>query len=163
MNETVILQTRSSWPTKQIVINILHPGKAKVTDRNLGKTSQNVQDHSRCHLWIWIQIHFGSGLDNWLWLGFYKKKNEPKHWHARYGLYKKRPQKNSKRNEEQDEGDQEDCKGQPWCWQKVSWRLDNRRSKDSAVTEQIFHEVINKLRMFMWNKYIYTLQIIQQN
>lgn len=66
---------------------------------------------------------------------------------------RKTPQGNSKRNEEQNEESQEDCKGQCWCWVKVSWRLDNRRSKDSAVTVsvvtvQIFHETINKLRTF---------------
>ena len=39
----------------------------------------------------------------------------------------------------------------------MSWRLVNRRSKDSLVTlsvviMQIFHEKINKLRIFMWKK-----------
>lgn len=38
---------------------------------------------------------------------------------------------------------------QCWCWQKVNWRLNNRGSKDLAVTlpvvtVQIFHEQINK-------------------
>ena len=40
---------------------------------------------------------------------------------------------------------------------KVSWRLDNRRSKDSAVTVsvvivQVFHERENKLRPFTKKK-----------
>ena len=108
-----------------------------------------------------FRIHFGRGkttsFGRFYYSLDYRKKNEPEHWHARYGLYKKKPQENNKRNKEQNAGSQEDCKGQPWCWQKVSWRPDNRRSKDSAVTMQIFHKMINKLRMFMWNKkkYIY--------
>ena len=45
---------------------------------------------------------------------------------------------------------------------KVSWRLDNRRSKDSAVTVsvvivQVFHERENKLRPFTKKKNVVML------
>lgn len=59
--------------------------------------------------------------------------------------------------QEQNEESKGDCKTQSWCWQKVSWRLDNRKSKDAAmalsvVIVQIFHKRINKLRMLMCQK-----------
>lgn len=54
-----------------------------------------------------------------------------------------------KRMQEHNEKKSGDCKGPCWCWQKLSWRLDNKRSKYSTTTSsativKIFHKKINK-------------------
>ncbi|VCX41104.1 unnamed protein product [Gulo gulo] len=64
---------------KQMVIDVPHPGKATVPKAEIRETSQNVQDHTRCHIWIWIQNPFWWWQDNWLWhdvgfLGLCKEK-----------------------------------------------------------------------------------------
>lgn len=100
MNDTVTVQTRKimtnrllQW--KQMVINILHPGKATVptTEIRGKKTSQNVQHHTRCHLCICILNPFRWWQDNWLWhdlwlLGLHKEKWTQRL--ARHRLYKKK-------------------------------------------------------------------------
>ena len=73
MKDTVTIPTRKfmtnrllQW--KQMVIDVFHPGKATVRKTEIqGKTDQNVQDHTRCHLCIWIQNPFWWWQDNWLW------------------------------------------------------------------------------------------------
>ena len=72
MKDTVTIQTRKlmtnrllQW--KQMVIDVLQPEKATVPKTNLGKTGQNVQDHTRYHLCIWTQNPFWWWQDNWLW------------------------------------------------------------------------------------------------
>ena len=85
-----------------------------------------------------FRTHFGGGKTTGFGMIYdsldYAKKNEPKHRLARHGLYekKKTSRKQPQRAQKQNEESQGDCKSQRWCWQKVSWRLDNRRSKDSA-------------------------------
>ncbi|KAI5947890.1 40S ribosomal protein S24 [Manis javanica] len=119
-------------------------------DRNSGKTSQNIQDHIRCHLCIWIQNPFGGGKTTGFGMIYdsldYAKKNEPKHRLARHGLYekKKTSKKQQKEHKNRMKKVRETAKANIGAG-KVSWRLDNRRSKDSAVTlsvviVQIFHE-----------------------
>ena len=63
-----------------------------------------------------------------------------------------RPQETEKGTQEQNEESQAAKASVCWWRQKVSWRLDYRRRKDSSVTlsvviMQIFHEKINKLRI----------------
>lgn len=94
MNNTVTIGTNQLLQWKQMVIHILHPGKATVpkTKKNWGITNQNVQDHSKCQLCIWIQNPFWWWQGNCLWhdlqfLGSYKEKWT--HRLARHSLYEK--------------------------------------------------------------------------
>ena len=62
--------------------------------RNLGKTRQNVQDYTRCHLCVWIQNHFGGGKINGFGVIYDSlddaKKNKAIHRLARHGLCEKK-------------------------------------------------------------------------
>ena len=105
-----------------------------------------------------FRTHFGGGKTTGFGMIYdsldYAKKNEPKHRLARHGLHEKKKTSRKQQKEHKNRMKKvRDSKNHCWCWQKeVSWRLDNRRSKDSVVTVvimQIFHERINKLRMLM--------------
>lgn len=78
-----------------MAIYILHPGKAAVPyDRNSGKTSQNVQDHTECHLCNLIQSLFHGGKMTGVGMIYYSldhaKENELKHRFVRLGLSEKK-------------------------------------------------------------------------
>ena len=63
MNNTVPIWTNQLLQQKQMVIDVLHPGNATVPKaKNQQKTSQNVQDHNGCHLFIYgFRTHSGGG------------------------------------------------------------------------------------------------------
>ena len=160
---------------KQMVTNVFHPGKATVRKTEIwGKTGQNVKTTPDVIFVFGFRIHFGGGKTTGFGMIYhsldYAKKNEPKHRLARHGLYeKKKAQENSKKNpQEQNAESQGDCKGHCWCWQKVNWRLDNRRIKDSTVTVsevtvQIFHERENKLKRFKYNSVQFSRSVVSDS
>nr|XP_035963383.1 40S ribosomal protein S24-like [Halichoerus grypus] len=86
-----------------IVIDVLHPGKVTTQDRNSGKTSQNAQEHTRCHLLFGFRTHFGGGKKTGFGMIYDSfddaKKNEPRHRFARHGLYEKKKTSRRERKE----------------------------------------------------------------
>uniref|UniRef100_A0A8C0TI69 40S ribosomal protein S24 n=1 Tax=Canis lupus familiaris TaxID=9615 RepID=A0A8C0TI69_CANLF len=146
---------------------MFHPGKATVPKTEIREKLAKMYKTTPDVIFVFgFRTHFGGGKTTGFGMIYdsldYAKKNEPKHRLARHGLYEKKKSSflktfcflTEQRTQKQNEESQGDCKSQRWCWQKVSWRLDNRRSKDSAVAlsvviVQIFHERINKLRTLM--------------
>ena len=154
----------SSQPTNYFSRNnVLHPRKAIVPKTEIQEKLAKMSK-TKCHLCIWIQNTFWWWWDNWLWhdllpfLGLCEEE-----W-VQTQACKTRPvweeqdlKKIVQGTQEESEQSQGGCKGQCWCWQKVSWSLDDRRSKDSAMTlsvviVQIFHERENKWRPLTWKK-----------
>lgn len=146
-NSNRLNQPITTSARKKKVIDILHPGKATIPKKNSGETSQNGQDHTGCHLWIWIQNPLCWWQANWLWHDLRLLRSCKEKWShglANHGLYKKKKtstaqQKECKKRMEQSGG-----------LQRPMLVL-VKRSQDSAVTMvivQIFHERINKLKTF---------------
>ncbi|XP_034858802.1 40S ribosomal protein S24-like [Mirounga leonina] len=145
MNDTVTIRTRKFMynrllQRKQMVIDVLHPGKATVPKTEIWEKLAKMYKTTPDVIFVFgFRTHFGGGKTTGFGMIYdsldYAKKNEPKHRLARHGLYEKKKtiKKTVKGTQEQNEESQGDCKSQCWCWQKVSWRLDNRRNKDAAV------------------------------
>ena len=116
---------------KQMVIDVLHPGKATVPKTEIREKLAKMYKTTPDVIFVFgFRTHFGGGKTTGFGMIYdsldYAKKNEPKHRLARHGLYEKKDlKKTAKGTQEQNEESQGDCKGQRWCWQKVSWRLDN--------------------------------------
>ncbi|CAD7688820.1 unnamed protein product [Nyctereutes procyonoides] len=130
MNDTVTIQTRKlmtnrplQW--KQMVIDVLHPGKAIVPKTEIREKLAKMYKITPDVIFVFgFRTHFGGGKT----IGFgmiydsldYTKKNEPKHRLGRHGLYEKKKdiKKTAQRMQKQNEESQGNCKGQCWCWQK---------------------------------------------
>uniref|UniRef100_A0A8C6GA07 Small ribosomal subunit protein eS24 n=1 Tax=Mus spicilegus TaxID=10103 RepID=A0A8C6GA07_MUSSI len=131
MSDTVTIRTRKFMTNcllqrKQMVIDVLHPGKATVPKteirKKLAKMYKTTPDVIFC---IWIQSPLRGGKITGFGMIYdsldYAKKNEPKHRHASHGLYEKKKNlpKTAKGTKEQNEEGQGHGQGQCWCWQKA--------------------------------------------
>lgn len=129
MNDTVTVRTRKimtnrllQW--KQMVINILHPGKATVPTTEIrGKKLAKMYNTTPGVIFVFaFWTHFGGGKKTGFGMIYdsldYTKKNEPRDLQDIACIRRKRPQENSKRTQEQNGEKLGDCKGQCWCWQK---------------------------------------------
>ncbi|EPQ20458.1 40S ribosomal protein S24 [Myotis brandtii] len=109
MNDTVTIWTRKFMTNrllqrKQMVIEVLHPGKATVPRTEIreklakmGKTTPDV-------IFVFgFKIHFGGGKTTGFGMIFdsldYTEKNEPKHRLARHGLCEKKKTSRKQRQE----------------------------------------------------------------
>ena len=105
------------------------PWKGNSTwNRNLGKTGQNVPDHTRCHLCIWIVNPFWWWQDNWLWndlwfLGLCEERAQTQAYKTWPKWEEKDLKKTAKGTQEQNEESQGDYKGWCWCWQKKGVKI----------------------------------------
>ncbi|KAF7469801.1 hypothetical protein GHT09_018729 [Marmota monax] len=109
MNDTVIIWTRKFITNqllqkKQIVIDVLHPGKAIVpkteTREKLAKMYKTTPDV----IFVFgFRTHFGDGKTTGFGMIYdslyHAKKNEPKHSLARHGLYEKKKTSRKQRKE----------------------------------------------------------------
>ncbi|ELW62052.1 40S ribosomal protein S24 [Tupaia chinensis] len=147
MNDPVTIRIRKFRTSrllrrKQIVIDVLHPGKAIVPKteirEKLGKLYKTTPDV----IFVFgFRTHFGGGKTTGFGMIYgsldYAKKNEPKQRLATHGLYeKKKTSRKLKGMQEPNEESQAECKGHCWCWQKEvsgDWRTVEGR-KDSAMT-----------------------------
>ena len=102
---------------KQMVIDVLHPGKATVPKTEIREKLAKMYKTTPDVIFVFgFRTHFGGGKTT----GFgiisdsldYAKKNEPKHRLARHCLYEKKKdlKKTVKRMQEQNEESQGDCK-----------------------------------------------------
>ncbi|XP_027386377.1 40S ribosomal protein S24 isoform X1 [Bos indicus x Bos taurus] len=166
MNDTVTIRTRKFMTNrllqrKQMVIDVLHPGKATVPKTEIREKLAKMYKTTPDVIFVFgFRTHFGGGKTTGFGMIYdsldYAKKNEPKHRLARHGLYEKK--KTSRKQRKERKNRMKKVRGTAKAnvgagKKEVSWRLDNRRSKDSAVTVsvvivQIFHERENKLRPF---------------
>nr|XP_058151546.1 small ribosomal subunit protein eS24-like [Dasypus novemcinctus] len=109
MNDTVTIQTRKFMTNrllqrKQMVIDVLHPGKATVPKteirENLAKMYKTTPDVISV---FGFRTHFGGGKTTGFGMIYdsldYAKKNEPKHRLARHGLYEKKKTSRKQRKE----------------------------------------------------------------
>uniref|UniRef100_H0XST5 40S ribosomal protein S24 n=1 Tax=Otolemur garnettii TaxID=30611 RepID=H0XST5_OTOGA len=104
MNDTVTIRTRKNnrlLQRKQMVIDVLHPGKATVPKteirEKIDKTTPDVISV------FGFRTHFGGGKTTGFGMVYdsldYAKKNEPKHRLARHGLYEKKKTSRKQRKE----------------------------------------------------------------
>ncbi|CAK7308710.1 40S ribosomal protein S24 [Vulpes lagopus] len=167
MNDTVTIQTRKFMTNRllqqnQMVIDVLHPRKATVPKTEIREKLAKMYKTTPDVIFVFgFRTHFGGGKTTGFGMIYdsldYAKKNEPKHRLARHGLYEKKKLQENSRKERKNRMKKvrATAKASVGAGKKeVSWRLDNRGSKDSAVAlsvviVQIFHERINKLRTLM--------------
>ncbi|XP_045846681.1 40S ribosomal protein S24-like [Meles meles] len=164
MNDTVTIRTRKFMTNrlrqrKQMVIDVLYPGEATVPKTEIREKLAKMYKTTPDVIFVFgFRTHFGGGKTTGFGMIYdsldYAKKNEPKHRLARHGLYeeKKTSRKQQKERKNRMKKVRGTAKVNVGAGKKVSWRLDNRWSKDAAVAlsvviVQIFHERINKLRM----------------
>ncbi|XP_036117708.1 40S ribosomal protein S24-like [Molossus molossus] len=100
MNDTVTTRTRKfmtnrllQW--KQIVIDVLHPGKATVPTTEIREKLAKMYKTTPDVIFVFgFRTHFGGGEATGFGMIYdsldHAKKNEPKHRLARHGLYEKK-------------------------------------------------------------------------
>ncbi|ELK27102.1 PREDICTED: 40S ribosomal protein S24 [Myotis davidii] len=104
MNDTLTIQTRKFMTNrllqqKQMVIDVLHPGKATVPKTDIREKLAKMYKTTPDVIFVFgFRTHFGGGrtydyLD-------YAKKNEPKHRLARHGLYEEKNKTSGKQRKE---------------------------------------------------------------
>ncbi|XP_037669397.1 40S ribosomal protein S24-like [Choloepus didactylus] len=108
MNDRVTIQTRKFMANRplqriQMVIDILHPGKATVLETEIREKLAKLYKTTPAVIFIFgFRTHFGGGKTNGFSMIYdsldYAKKNEPKHRLARYGLYEKKKTSRKQRN-----------------------------------------------------------------
>ncbi|ELK36083.1 40S ribosomal protein S24 [Myotis davidii] len=135
MNDTVTVQTRKFMTNrrlhqKQMVIDVLHHGKAT---GNIFKMDKTIPDvifvfRFRTHFGDGKTAGFGMNYDSW----GYAKKNEPKHRLTRHGLYERKTSRAQRKEAKNRMKTVRGLQRPSLVLQKGSWRLDNRRSKDSS-------------------------------
>ncbi|XP_077605788.1 small ribosomal subunit protein eS24-like isoform X1 [Crocuta crocuta] len=109
MNDTTI-QTRKfmtnrllQW--KQMVIDVLHPGKATVPKTEVREKPAKMYKTTPDVIFVFeFRTHFGGGKTTGFGMIYYDslddaKKNEPKHRLARHGLYEKKKTARKQRKE----------------------------------------------------------------
>ncbi|XP_034859686.1 40S ribosomal protein S24-like [Mirounga leonina] len=109
---------------KQMVVDVLHPGKATVPKTEIQEKLAKMYKTTPDVIFVFgFRTHFGGGKTSGFGMIYdsldYAKKNEPKQRLARHGLYegeKKDVKKIVKGTQEQNEESQGDCKNQCWCW-----------------------------------------------
>uniref|UniRef100_G1QA41 Small ribosomal subunit protein eS24 n=1 Tax=Myotis lucifugus TaxID=59463 RepID=G1QA41_MYOLU len=106
MNDTGTIWTRKFMTNrllqrKQIVIDVLHPGKATAPKTEIWKKQAKIYMTTPDAIFVFgFRTHFGGGKT----IGFgmiydsldYEKKNDPKHRLVRHGLYEKTSRKQRK-------------------------------------------------------------------
>ncbi|ELK35441.1 40S ribosomal protein S24 [Myotis davidii] len=154
MNDTITIRTRKFMTNrllqrKQMVIDVLHPGKATVPKTEIREKLAKMYKTTTDVIFVFgFRTRFGGGKTTSFVMIYdslnYAKKNEPKNRLARHGLYEKK--KTSRKQRKERKNRMKKARG----LQRPLLVLANRRSKDSSVTlsmmvVQIFHERINKL------------------
>uniref|UniRef100_A0A8D1RY39 Small ribosomal subunit protein eS24 n=2 Tax=Sus scrofa TaxID=9823 RepID=A0A8D1RY39_PIG len=121
--------TNQPLEQKQMVIDVLHPGKATVPKTEIREKLAKMYKTTPDIIFVFgFRTHFCGGKATGFGLIYdsldYAKKNEPKHSLARHSLNEKRKTSRKQRKEEiQDEEIQGNCKGQCWCWQKEGVKI----------------------------------------
>ncbi|XP_011800353.1 PREDICTED: uncharacterized protein LOC105513924 [Colobus angolensis palliatus] len=100
MNDTVTIRTRKFMTNrllqrKQMVIDVLHPGKATVPKTEIREKLAKMYKTTPDVIFVFgFRTHFGGGKTTGFGMIYdsldYAKKNEPKHRLARHGLYEKK-------------------------------------------------------------------------
>ncbi|KAK2101948.1 ribosomal 40S subunit protein S24B [Saguinus oedipus] len=114
---------------KQMVIDVLHPGKATVPKTEIREKLAKMYKTTPDVIFVFgFRTHFGGGKTTGFGLIYdsldYARKMNPNiDLQGMACLRRKRPQESHEGTQEQNEESQGDRKGQCWCWQKVSWRL----------------------------------------
>ncbi|KAG3277847.1 RPS24 [Ictidomys tridecemlineatus] len=109
MNDTVTIQTRKFMTNrllqmKQMVIDVLHPGKATVPKRKILEKLTKMYKTTPDVIFVFrFRTHFRHGKTTGFGMIYdsfdYAKKNEPKHRLARYSLYEKKKTSRKQRKE----------------------------------------------------------------
>uniref|UniRef100_G1Q4A1 Small ribosomal subunit protein eS24 n=1 Tax=Myotis lucifugus TaxID=59463 RepID=G1Q4A1_MYOLU len=104
MNDTVTIRTRKfmtnrllQW--KQMVIDVLHPGKATVPKTEIREKLAKMYKATPDVIFVFgFRTHFGGGKTTGFGMIYDSlKKNEPKHRLARHGLYEKKTSKKQRK------------------------------------------------------------------
>ncbi|XP_061047658.1 small ribosomal subunit protein eS24-like [Eubalaena glacialis] len=100
MNNTVTIWTRKFMTNrvlqrKQMIINVLHPGKATVPKAEIREKLAKMYKTTPDVIFVLgFRTHFGGGKTTGFGMIYdsldYVKKDEPKHRLARHGLYEKK-------------------------------------------------------------------------
>ena len=134
VNDTVTIWTRKFMTNqllwqKQMVIDVLHPGKATVPETEIwGKLAKMCQTTPDVIFVFGLWIHFGGGKTTGFGMIYDSldyAKSEPKHrltktWPK---WEEKDLKKTAKGTQEQNEESQGDYKGWCWCWQKKGVKI----------------------------------------
>ncbi|KAJ1142278.1 hypothetical protein NDU88_008605 [Pleurodeles waltl] len=109
MNDTVTVRTRKFMTNrllqrKQMVIDVLHPGKATVPKTEIRDKLAKMYKTTPDVIFVFgFRTHFGGGKTTGFGMIYdsldYAKKNEPKHRLARHGLYEKKKTSRKQRKE----------------------------------------------------------------
>ncbi|XP_041495528.1 40S ribosomal protein S24-like [Microtus oregoni] len=109
MNDTVTIRTRKFMANrllqrKQMVIDVLHPGKATVPKTEIREKLAKMYKTTPDVIFVFgFRTHFGGGKTTGFGMIYdsldYAKKNEPKHRLARHGLYEKKKTSRKQRKE----------------------------------------------------------------
>ncbi|XP_072787112.1 small ribosomal subunit protein eS24 isoform X1 [Taeniopygia guttata] len=109
MNDTVTIRTRKFMTNrllqrKQMVIDVLHPGKATVPKTEIREKLAKMYKTTPDVIFVFgFRTHFGGGKTTGFGMIYdsldYAKKNEPKHRLARHGLYEKKKTSRKQRKE----------------------------------------------------------------
>ncbi|XP_054577305.1 40S ribosomal protein S24-like [Eptesicus fuscus] len=145
MNNTVTTQTRKFMTSrllqwKQMIIGVLPPGKAIAPKAEiLEKLASTCKTTPAVSSVFGFRTHFGGGKTTGCGMMYdsldYTKKNEPKHRHARHGLYEKKTtsrkqQKKCRTERRQSGGTAQVNVGAG----KSELEMGQQRSKNSSVT-----------------------------
>ncbi|XP_027715515.1 40S ribosomal protein S24 isoform X1 [Vombatus ursinus] len=108
-NDTVTIRTRKFMTNrllqrKQMVIDVLHPGKATVPKTEIREKLAKMYKTTPDVIFVFgFRTHFGGGKTTGFGMIYdsldYAKKNEPKHRLARHGLYEKKKTSRKQRKE----------------------------------------------------------------
>ncbi|CAJ0930694.1 unnamed protein product [Ranitomeya imitator] len=109
MNDSVTIRTRKFMTNrllqrKQMVIDVLHPGKATVPKTEIREKLAKMYKTTPDVIFVFgFRTHFGGGKTTGFGMIYdsldYAKKNEPKHRLARHGLYEKKKTSRKQRKE----------------------------------------------------------------
>ncbi|KAG7462417.1 hypothetical protein MATL_G00184630 [Megalops atlanticus] len=109
MNDTVTVRTRKFMTNrllqrKQMVVDVLHPGKATVPKTEIREKLAKMYKTTPDVVFVFgFRTQFGGGKTTGFAMVYdsldYAKKNEPKHRLARHGLYEKKKSSRKQRKE----------------------------------------------------------------
>ncbi|XP_049455790.1 40S ribosomal protein S24 isoform X1 [Epinephelus fuscoguttatus] len=109
MNDTVTVRTRKFMTNrllqrKQMVVDVLHPGKATVPKTEIREKLAKMYKTTPDVVFVFgFRTQFGGGKTTGFAMVYdsldYAKKNEPKHRLARHGLYEKKKTSRKQRKE----------------------------------------------------------------
>merc|ERR1712071_86575 len=148
MNDTVTIRTRKFMTNrllqrKQMVVDVLHPGKATVPKTGIREKLSKLYKTTPDVVFVFgFKTQFGGGKTTGFAMVYdsldYAKKNEPKYRLQRHGLYEKKDlQKTAQGTQEQNEEGQGNQKSLCWCcWQEV------RPSGEAIILKMFLYIVI---------------------